>query len=926
MSLARRIMTAALVIGLPMGMLYTLWGDPLSAGEDDVIYYYPLRVMAAEQIRAGVWPVDNPREACGSALMGDPQTAVMHPTTLLFVALDAKLAYSLSIFTAFALAGGGMWLYLRRLGLAGAAALFGTVVFAFCGFMVGHRVHLSMILAAAMLPWGMWCIEGLRSRPGGTGFQPVLWMVPVAFLAITAGHWPTLIHMLLVWTAYLLLRARPLGRSIAAAAAGMALAAAVAGPQLLATGNILAQTTRAKIGYAMATENSFFPLSGILSVFPFLFGSRTPNLMSRPWWGPWHLCETLGYVGLVTLVLAAAAVWRLYRKGKSAGGAPVDLADRGSGPGAMTPIVRVWTWLGCGAMVWMLGGYLPTYHLVHMLPVLGVVRCPARMILALDMALATLAAAAVHGLSSGAGALPDRLARLKGTVGRLAWPWLPVGALGALLVTAAAAAVLVALFPGGLGGWRFNVAGPGEALKAMIPTNPAVWVPIAMIALTLLSVRFWLRDVSRRTPVLVILILVDLFVITRFVDVPAGGYSGPDPDDSPAATWLTRNDPDTSAYRIWGLGDPYSNRQAELLLAKTGQVHGLRTISNYGPFQSPRHVHLLGFRIFGTNRDWQRMIRQNHLLTLYNVKYLIVAAGSAEAKVIEDVTMGDGEPADDGQTGGDELLRGPWQVLGAEQRDGIVHLSTGLMQRESAAWREAGAAGAAVYRISLDARATAGGAANSLYAGLCKADPDGSFWQHEDVTIRIDPEQLGENWRHFEWTCQTPPDMPQGVAMRVSTRSERPIDVRNVSLRRGVWPGPIRVTDRPLNAGQRVYRRARPSDLPALREGQPGVTIYENRLYGPLGERESGTEWDDAQIDALKWGRPEAVALARKHGPPSLALRSVIWPDNRLSITLAATSLPAFVAYTLLLACGPLRRRRSGKSPGTPRTSQRSIS
>ena len=911
MDLTRRIMTAAFIIGAPMVMLYTLWGDPLSAGEDDVIYYYPLRVMSAEQIRAGNWPVDNPREACGSALLADPQTAVMHPTTLLFVALDAKLAYSLSIFTAFALAGGGMWLYLRRLGLAGPAALFGTVVFTFCGFMVGHRVHLSMVLAAAMLPWGMWCIEGLRSRVAAA----MAWMVPVALLTITAGHWPTLIHMLLVWTAYLMLRARPLGRSLGAAAAAMALAAAMAGPQLLATKNILAQTTRAKIGYAEATQNSFFPLSGILSAFPFFFGSRTPNLLSGRWWGPGHLCETLGYVGLATLVLAAAAVWRLYRKGKSDDADPVDLSDRGSPAEPMTPIVRVWTWLACGAMLWMLGGYLPTYHLVHMLPILGVVRCPARMVLAVDMALATLAAVAVGGLSSGTGVSPDRLTRLKETLGRLAWPWFPAVAIGGLVVVSAVAAALVSVLPGSLGGWLFNVDGPGDPFKALIPTNPAVWVPMAMMALTLLSVRFWLRDPSRRTPVLVILILADLFVITRFVDVPAAGYAGPDPDNSPAADWLKQHDPDTSAYRVWGLGDPYSNRQAELLLAKTAQVHGLRTISNYGPFQSRRHVHLMGFRIFGTNRDWARMIRQNHLLTLYNVKYLIVKKGGPQADVIESVRMGPPPRKDDAAAKKEELLSGPWQCQQAEHRDGVVHLSTPLLRYESSAWRQANVKPGVVYRISLEARSPGGAAANYLQAALCKSSDDGSYWEDHDGALRVNPEQFGDEWRHFEWTFRTPAKTPEETTLRVMTPSERPIEVRNVSLRRSDWPHPIRVTDRPLAEGQSVYRKR--EDLHPLRTGEAEITIYENLLYGPVSERESGTEWDDGQIDALKWGWPKEVDLAKKQGPPSLALRSVVWPDNRLPVTLSTTTLPACAAYAIMLAYGFVRRRRRTKRAET---------
>ena len=157
----RKLVTAGVFLALPMLFLCPLWTQPTCAGEDDLVAYYPMRAMVARELWAGRWPGWNRFEAAGVPMFADPQYAVLHPSTLLFVALPDKLAYSLSVFLAFSVAGGGAWLYLRRIGLAAPAAWFGAIAFMFCGFMVGHRVHLGIIQAAAMLPWGLWALEGL---------------------------------------------------------------------------------------------------------------------------------------------------------------------------------------------------------------------------------------------------------------------------------------------------------------------------------------------------------------------------------------------------------------------------------------------------------------------------------------------------------------------------------------------------------------------------------------------------------------------------------------------------------------------------------------------------------------------------------------------------------------------------------------------
>ncbi|KKK47008.1 hypothetical protein LCGC14_3159520, partial [marine sediment metagenome] len=217
----RRVLIVAAAVLMPAAMLYPLWSCPTSAGEDDVVYYWPLRTMAARGVLAGDRPEWDPGEATGVGLFADPQTGLYFPTTWLWLVLSAKLAYALSIFLAFAAAFGGTYLYLRRVGLRPSAAVFGATVFAFCGFMVGHRVHLGLIQAASLLPWGLWAIERIRTRPAAA----LAWLAPIFALTLAAGHWPTAIHMLVIWSAYLLLRARPLGRALAvtAVAGGIAL-------------------------------------------------------------------------------------------------------------------------------------------------------------------------------------------------------------------------------------------------------------------------------------------------------------------------------------------------------------------------------------------------------------------------------------------------------------------------------------------------------------------------------------------------------------------------------------------------------------------------------------------------------------------------------------------------------------------------------
>ena len=914
MQAIRRSLPWLLILAAPAGMLYPLWSNPLSAGEDDVIYYHPLRAMVAESLRQGRWPVYNPREATGAPLMADPQSAVMFPASWLFVAMDAKRAYSLSIFLAFAAAGSGAYLYLRKLALVRPAATFGAIAFMFCGFMVGHRVHLAMIQTAAFLPWGLWCIETLRTRPWGA----LVCLVPVAFFAIAAGHWAILTYMGLLWLVYFLVRARPLIRSIGVVAASALLAAALAAPQLQATAELMGQATRRSIGFAEAGENSFLPAAGVLAVFPMLMGSRTPGFFPQRWWGPWHQCEMLGYVGLLTLVLAGAAVWRLYRRGAEQqteqGHAADPTPDNGDRPASWGPqmtgvvplsgLVKLWTWSAVAAGLWMLGYYLPPYWFVHLLPVLNMVRCPARMVLVVDMALATLAAISLHVVMAGVAERGPRADRLRRTIRRGVSVVLPAAMLASLAVLAAGASLLTEYRSRPIP-WFAGTA--SDALAAIRPGNPAVWVPIALLLATAAAVHFWLGRPRQRASLLIVVLLADLFFVTRFVDVPPASSARADPASSPAAAWLRENGPKGEDFRVYGLADSYCRRPAELLLPKTGQSLGFSTLASYGPWHSAAHAHLLGFDHYGRNSDWAALVRRNYLLSLYGVRY-VLAAEAQHRGVIESVRI----PAGPGRPDGPNLLTDDWDLKAAEMRDGLLRLGSRIYWRASFAGQPVELATGEVYRIALDVRSPQGRAGSLIRAQVCR------YWRAEseadEACLEIHTEQVGGDWRHFEWMFRAGPELSHQVTFVISTRGCPPVEIRNIRLCRSGWDAAVNPGGG-LRPGEPVYRKV--AELRALAAGGADVAVYENRLcrVPAAGQSPAATS---SEIEALRWRRdwPQEAQLP---APPNIAVSASSDPGRLL----AGWSFPAAMVYLCIAVSGAFLGRRRRKSNRARKTSGR---
>jgi hypothetical protein len=533
-------------------------------------------------------------------------------------------------------------------------------------------------------------------------------------------------------------------------------------------------------------------------------------------------------------------------------------------------MVKFWTWAVVIAGVWSLGMYwdvvrLPIYKLIYALPMIGKIRCPARMLLVVDLGLAYLAAAAVQCLCvwHSRPRLCGRPDRLRRTLRRWALAYLPV--------CMAVALGLVALAAFGEGRWwRLSallsspLGGPSadQLLKSAVSfTSPTVLVPLGMLALTIAAL-LWVtraasvagvpparaegilpspamarprgrdvpkgqdaRDTKRQSPrawLLVLLLLADLAFITRFVDVPPEYRTWPSPQASPAAAWLKQHAPQREPFRVLGLAGDYHDRAGELLQPKACATLGVESIAYYGPLGRPEYARLLGFRPWGANEFWPWLIRTNHLLSLFNFRY-VLAAEPQFRDVIESVRIPD-EPA---PPDGPDLLAGQWSTADGRTIDGGVEIrQTGLV-REGLAVCAASINQSGVYRLALDTRVPQG-SDNYVAGQYCPDGPAGAWI----AAIRVDAEQLTDQWRHFELTFQVAAGDGGRGCVKISTRSLQPVQVRNVTLRRSSWDTPINFDDR-LPRGAAVYVDRTPEGLPPLRAGDPPVHIYENALCLP---------------------------------------------------------------------------------------------
>jgi hypothetical protein len=356
--------------------------------------FYPLRLFAARELRAGRLPVWNP-----FIFEGSFQLPALYPPDLLLALAPGPVFASWLLTLHLPLAALGAYWLARELGASRAGAFAGGALYALSGFALSTLNLYVFLQALALAPF----VVGLVRRAGKKGGRAVVAAAAVLALAVSTLA-VEFVGQALLLGLVLGFAARPARGAVGRLVATTALGIGLAGLPLALMLGLLPETVRGA-GFApdVRLGNAVHPAVLLQTLLPRLFG--LPQTPAEAWWGGRFFSKGLPYflslyVGPSALALAVLGVRALPRRERTC-----LLALGGAG-----------LWYALGR--W---GGLAT--LVSQLPFMGAFRFPSK---ALLLPYLVVALAAAYGV--------DRLGRERTAWSRLAAVLGALAAVGGLVV------------------------------------------------------------------------------------------------------------------------------------------------------------------------------------------------------------------------------------------------------------------------------------------------------------------------------------------------------------------------------------------------------------------------------------------------------------------------------------------------------------
>ena len=278
--------------------------------------HYPVRALVTERLRSGSLPLWDPYHGGGTPLLANPNAQVLHPITLLFLALPFDAAFGASIVLQFALLAAGGYLLARALRLGRESAALVAAVLSLSGPAASLASMQNVLSAAAWVPIGLWALLSGFSPGRRWRLAPAALCVAVVLMTAEPACLAALVLVGLVLAAT---EAAPPGAPLNRSACGafgivLLLGGLVAAAQIVPAGALLRLAERqAGFGAAEGLKWSLQPARLLEFVVPGLFGDPT-RLSPLSWWGgflfeggyPFLLSV---YLGAIPCLLACIGVW-----------------------------------------------------------------------------------------------------------------------------------------------------------------------------------------------------------------------------------------------------------------------------------------------------------------------------------------------------------------------------------------------------------------------------------------------------------------------------------------------------------------------------------------------------------------------------------------------------------------------------------------
>ncbi|HEX8143163.1 MAG TPA: YfhO family protein [Pyrinomonadaceae bacterium] len=371
---------AALLHGLTVALFFTLLfcaffspvlfsGDHLLAPGDGLNYH-----LAAFYSRRVFWDT---MLLGGTPMFADPQMIMWYPPEMIFCMIPG--AWNFFVVSAYVMASCFAYGYSYALTGSRLGALVSGIIYGMCGFMMAHLGHTTIIHSAAWIPLIIWSLEMLRRRASAGWFALTSLSVVCSLLA---GHSQIFFYSLTLAGFYALVFGwnAPVGRVryYLLAALAVALGLGLAAIQLIPTAELARLSLRAEMSFTDFISFSIPRRQLLMLIYPVLYGG-IPSWGPTAYFGEWNNTELGGYVGLLSLLLAATGLFASRRKS----------------------FALFWSCAGLTALLLAMGDHTPLARLVYHLPFLGLFRAQARHLIEMTLAVSVLAGMGIASLEQG---------------------------------------------------------------------------------------------------------------------------------------------------------------------------------------------------------------------------------------------------------------------------------------------------------------------------------------------------------------------------------------------------------------------------------------------------------------------------------------------------------------------------------------------
>lgn len=311
--LERKIpLPADFVVGVYYPWLDYKWGYPAGVPvknpqlNDVASFVYPVQMLTIDLLKKGEIPLWNPYILGGAPLLANFQSAAFSPANFLYFVFNRLDAWSISIIIQHVLAALFTYLLLRHWQVSKLGAVFGGAIFTFSGFNLVYSQWNGHVMTTALLPLVLffgdrWLLQGRARDSFGLTIS--------LSLQILSGY-PQVVFYTFVAVAILwLLRLREiymgLLKTILMGLFGI-LSLGITAFQVIPGYELVTLSQR------VIEENEwvYLPWIKIITLLaPDFFG----NPATQNYWGPQDYTSNIGFVGVVTFVLATIAVINTFR-------------------------------------------------------------------------------------------------------------------------------------------------------------------------------------------------------------------------------------------------------------------------------------------------------------------------------------------------------------------------------------------------------------------------------------------------------------------------------------------------------------------------------------------------------------------------------------------------------------------------------------